>query len=63
MRIVETDKFGGDYPAEKFLLGRLNEEAAKEIAEVINKHCSGGCASRYWKVVKDDYVLLPGFEP
>ena len=63
MRIVETDNFGGDYPDEKFVLGRImSEKAAMEIAEVINKHLSGVEAPRYWKAVGDKYVLKPGFE-
>jgi len=62
-RIVETDNFDGDYPAESFLLGRLSEESAHVIADVINEHCGGPHARRYWKVVEDGYKLRPGFEP
>jgi hypothetical protein len=64
MRIVETDNHGSDYPDEKFVLGILSEEAAKEIVAVINKHlCRSDYASRYWKVVSDEYELVGGFEP
>jgi hypothetical protein len=63
MRIVNTDNFGSDYPNESFVLHRMNKDAAEEIAEVLNKHFSGPMAPRYWKVVEDDYVLAPGFEP
>jgi hypothetical protein len=64
MKIVETDNFGGDYPDESFLnIGSIPEGAAEEIAEVINKHLCGDGARRFWKVVEDDYVLQPGFEP
>lgn len=68
MRIVETDNFGGDYPDESFLLWPMPESAAKEIAGAINRAADSsgyatGMASRYWKVVPDDYTLQPGFEP
>ena len=65
MKIVETDNFNGDYPDEKFVnIGNIPGEAAKEIAAVINKHCCpAGCSPRYWKVVTNDYILIPGFEP
>ena len=62
MRIVETDNFGGDYPDESFLLWPMPEDKARAIAEAIN--AAGSMDShRYWKVVPDDYVLQPGFEP
>ncbi len=64
MKIIETDNFGGDYPDEKDVLLGLSEEAAHEIAAVINKHkCNHPNAPRYWQVVADDYQLQPGFEP
>ncbi len=63
MRIVETDNYGGDYPNENFVLHHMSNKAAKEIVDVINKCCSGELASRYWKVVNNDYKLQPGFEP
>jgi hypothetical protein len=63
-RIIETDNFGGDYPDEKFLnLPLMPPEAAKVIARTINSYLSGENYSRYWRVVDDDYVLKPGFEP
>lgn len=64
-KIVQTDNFGGDYPDEKFVegLGALTEEAAKEICAAINLNCSGPTRPRWWKVVADDYKLVPGFEP
>jgi hypothetical protein len=63
-KIVNTDNFGGDYPNEKFVenLPRLTEEHARAIVGAIN----GGIPEdgpRYFKVVPDDYVLQPGFEP
>ena len=67
MRIVETDNFGGDYPDEKFLnlpspIMTLFE--AEKIAAVINEVCCAHDTSlRFWKVVENDYVLSPAFEP
>jgi hypothetical protein len=63
MRIVETDNFGGDYPDEKFVLFPMGEQAAKEIAAVLNKHFSGDYAPRYYIVVQNDYKLAPSFVP
>ncbi len=66
MRIVETDNFGGDYPNEKFVnLPIMSEEACKAVCEVVNSFCSppGHDCPRYWKVVPNDYTLVPGFEP
>lgn len=61
MRIVETDNYGGDYPDEKFVnLPTMNIDSANYIAEAINDMLAG---DRYWKVVEDDYELIPGFEP
>jgi hypothetical protein len=63
MKIIETDNFGGDYPDEKFLnLPPLREEHARKIADAING-AFPECHRRYWRVVADDYKLLPGFEP
>ena len=62
MRIVETDNYGRDYPDERFLnLPPLPIEAANMIADTINRAFPLG--DRWWKVVADDYTLLPGFEP
>lgn len=63
-RIVETDNFDGDYPNESFVLFQMPEQYAKEIVDKIN-HVANlhGTHPRYWKVVEDDYKLLPGFEP
>jgi hypothetical protein len=65
-KIVETDNHGGDYPDESFELeGRpLPEAEAEVIAAALNRAwCPDGEGRRYWKVVADDYVLQPGFEP
>ncbi len=64
MRIVETDNFNGDYPDESFLIPKgFTKKEAEDIAEIMNTRCSSPEASRYWKVVEDDYKLQPGFEP
>ena len=65
MQIVNTDNFGGDYPAEYFLnCGRLPKISADKVAEILNNAWGEGAHNpRYWKVVADDYVLQPGFEP
>ncbi len=70
-KIVDTDNHGGDYPNEKFvevvltLNGRafsLSEKMLKSICQWSNDR-DGDYATRYLKVVKDDYELQPGFEP
>jgi len=64
MRIIETENNGSDYPDEKFLnlpMG-ITEEHAKAIVRAINSGFDDN-ASRYWKVVPNDYKLIPGFEP
>lgn len=64
MKVVETDNFGGDYPNEKFVRDRpCGDDEARAIAIAMNEAYSGPNADRYWKVVADDYVLQPGFEP
>jgi len=40
----------------------LNQEQANSVADAIN-NCFSPDNRRYWKVVKDDYKLQPGFEP
>jgi len=62
-RIVETDNFGRDYPGEKFVnLPSMSVEVATAVAEAINNAFPVNCL-RYWKVVPDNYVLSPAFEP
>jgi hypothetical protein len=64
-KIVETDNFGGDYPNEDFTLGSrsLPWEEAEAIADILNACWGGEDAPRFWKVVEDEYRLVPGFEP
>lgn len=61
-RVVETDNFGGDYPDESFEGDVMTKEAAEAVCSVLNRK-AGPDARRYWKVVQDGYVLVPGFEP
>lgn len=65
MRIVETDNFGGDYPAESFVnLPYMSREHAEAVCAAINAACAAHKhARRYWIVVPNDYKLKPGFEP
>jgi len=64
MRIIETDNFGRDYPDESFVnVPNLPDREATLIADILNAQCSSATANRYWRVVDNDYVLQPGFEP
>ena len=63
-RIIETDNYGGDYPNESFLrLPPTTRENAQRIADAINAAFCPEHGRRYWRVVPEDYVLQPGFEP
>lgn len=62
MRIIDTDNFGRDYPNEKFLLWPMPEWACQAIADILNRE-AGPDSHRYYRVVPDDYELVPGFEP
>ena len=68
-KIVETDNFGGDYPAEKFVENLpypLTKEMAEHICKAINEVAYKQRAydhPRNWQVVGEAYVLQPGFEP
>ena len=61
MRVVDTDNFGGDYPDEKFVGEQMSREEAEALADKLNGKSL--FAPRYYKVVPDDYILRPGFEP
>lgn len=67
MKIVNTDNFGGDYPDEKFVenLPFSNKEKLQKLCMLINKlnDDGEGMQARYFRVVEDDYKLVPGFEP
>lgn len=61
-RVIDTDNFGGDYPDEKFVTEIVTQLEAETFANTHNT--IGGINSpRYYKVVEDDYVLVPGFQP
>ena len=63
MRIVNTDNFAGEYPNESFVnIPSLSKVNAGFIAQMINEECSGITASRYWKVVENNYKLPPTME-
>lgn len=65
MKIVNTDNFGDDYPDESFVenIGYIRtKEQAEAIAKAINA-AHGEACTRFWRVVDDDYILQPGFEP
>ena len=61
-RIIDTDNYGGDYPDEKFWFWCMPEDKAEAICKAVNA-AAGPHASRYWRVVPNDYKLQPGFEP
>lgn len=61
-RILDTDNFGGDHPDEKFLLWPMSEYSAMAIAEILN-HEMGPDSDRHYRVVEEDYKLVPGFQP
>jgi hypothetical protein len=61
-RVVETDNFGRDYPAESFVTPCLSREGAEKIADILNAE-AGPHADRFFKVEHEDYKLAPGFEP
>ena len=65
MKICETDNFGGDFPAEVILpLPSMGALQAGRIAHAINAELNpDGHGPRWWRVVEDTYIPLPGFEP
>lgn len=64
MKIVDTDNFGGDYPDERVIAADIrNEEFARVMCAALNDRFCGEHGSRFYKVVADEYVLQPGFEP
>ena len=65
MKIVDTDNFDGDYPNEKVVADNIKYRPfAETMCDALNKkYCYSDACSRFYKVVEDDYVLQPGFEP
>lgn len=64
-RIVETDNHNGGYPDEKVVTNVpvfYSVADAERVADAINSTVAAS-HSRYWKVVDENYVLQPGFEP
>lgn len=64
-RVINTDNFGGDYPDERFVenVPRFTTaEQAQRLADACNAAVPDSY-DRYWRVVDEDYILIPGFEP
>ena len=63
--IVNTDNFGGDYPAETFTCVGINyEKNAEELAAWLNR--GSDFKPRFFRVVRHVEIrhkLIPGFEP
>lgn len=56
--IVDTDNFGRDYPNESFVAQNIPcKEMAKKMADALN---TSPDQPRYYQVVEDGYVLVPG---
>ena len=65
MKIIDTDYFDGDYPDEKVIANNIKYEPfANAMCEALNqKFCNSPHSRRFYRVVPDDYILQPGFEP
>ena len=63
MKIVDTDNFDGDYPNERDIaVGIKRRDHANVMCAALN-YWAGVNSPRYYKVVEDDYVNVPGFIP
>jgi hypothetical protein len=63
MKIVDTDNYDGDYPDEKVIADNIKrKDFADVMCEALNQ-MADAYSPRFYKVVQDDYVLRPGFEP
>ncbi len=61
MKVIDTDNFGRDYPNETFVVTKsISQELAEAVAAELNKRPN---QERYYRVVPDDYKLVPGFQP
>ena len=59
MRIVETDNMAEVWAPERFVnLPQMTPQHANTVVDAINDGF-GQFSPRYWKVVRDDYVLSP----
>jgi hypothetical protein len=65
VKIIDTDNFGGDYPDEKVIADNIKyPEYAEIMCNALNGNlCNNDYSPRFYRVVEDDYVLQPGFEP
>jgi len=65
LKIIDTDNFGGDYPNEKVIADNIKNPKHAEIMcdALIERYCRYSGSPRFYRVVEDDYVLQPGFEP
>ena len=64
MKIVNTCNFDSDYPNESEVnLPYMTKETADHLCHIFNSRFSGDYATRYYKVVENDYTLKGGFEP
>ncbi len=58
-RVVNTDSFGGDYPDEHFVFGKMRWADAEVAAAALNRQ-AGPRASRFYTVVEDGYEARAG---
>lgn len=65
MKIIDTDNFGGDYPNEKVIAENIKDPKIAKIMcdALLDELCTSNYCPRFYKVVEDDYILQPGFEP
>lgn len=63
MKIIETDNFGGDYPDERDIAVGIRVRHNADVMCAALNYDLGLYSSRFFRVVEDDYVLCPGFEP
>lgn len=62
--IIDTDNFSRDYPNEHFYARDIpDERSAAIMCAALNEMFGGENAQRYYRVVPNSYVLVPGFEP
>jgi hypothetical protein len=63
MKIIDTDNFGDDYPDEQVIADNIKDAHLGEIMLKALKGTVGPESPRYYRLVEDDYILLPGFKP
>ena len=63
-RIIDTDNFGGDCPAETVVASGITYKPYADLmCDALVKKYSENGGRRLYLVVEDDYELKPGFEP